>query len=89
MQVDSQYLGELQELTHTKQETIQLDHDATLSQLMVKLTGDYGQDFRLRVDRKNGYAILINGRHFETLKAGQTILQEGDKVVFLPITQGG
>ena len=89
MKVESLYIGELRRLTRLNQETISLNEGSRVIDMIDKLTDAYGNDFRLHLDKENSYVILINGRHYEILDGMQTVLKEGDKVVFMPITMGG
>ncbi len=89
MKVESTYFGVLRDLTRLNQETISLKEGSNLKDLIDKLTETYGRDFHLRVYHKNRYVILINGQNHEVLDGEETILKEGDGVVFLEITMGG
>ena len=89
MKVESTYFGELRELTRLNQETISLKKGANLKDLIDKLTATHGDDFRIRVFHKNRYSILVNGQNHEVLDGENTVLKDGDGVVFLEITMGG
>ncbi len=89
MEVESQYFGELRDIARLGGETISLGESATLAELLEKLTKAYGEAFQERLDRKDGYIILINGQLDEVMDGKDTILKNGDRVVFLPITMGG
>lgn len=66
-----------------------MGESATLAELLEKLTKAYGEAFQERLDRKDGYIILINGQLDEVMDGKDTLLKNGDRVVFLPITMGG
>ena len=89
MKVESLYIGELRKLIRLNQETISLKKGSRLIDMIDKLTDTHGYGFRLQLDKENSYVIMINGRHYETLDGKQTILKDGDQLVFMPITMGG
>ena len=55
---------------------------------MGKFFETYGNYFRLQLDFGNNHVVLINGQLHEIPGGKETILKEGDGVVFLPITVG-
>lgn len=89
MKVKSQYLGKLRDFAGVREETVTIDDGSPLIVFMEKLAETHGDAFGFHQIRKNSYVILVNGIHYETLDAEKTILQEGDTVVFLPVTMGG
>ena len=89
MKVESTYFGELRELTRKNREAITLKKGSDLKVLLDKLTEIYGKDFSLQLYHKSRYTILINGQNHEVLDGEETVLKEGDEVVFLEITMGG
>jgi len=89
MKVESLSIGELRRLPRLNRETISLNEGSRIMDMIDKLIDTYGNGFRLQLDQENSYVILTNGRHYEILDEKQTILKEGDKVAFLPISMGG
>jgi molybdopterin converting factor small subunit len=89
MNVEVTYFGELRELTQGNQESIPLNEGSNLRDLIDNLTATYGHDFHLCLFHKHRYSILINGQNHEVLDGEDTLLKEGDEVVFLEITMGG
>ena len=87
--ITSRYFGELCEVTGLGEETLSIETGSRLIDLITQLTGTYGKEFRLMVDGRDRYVILINGQHYEVLGGKETILKTGDRVVFLPATMGG
>jgi len=87
--IQLRYFGVLREITGLGEETLTLREGSRLIDLINRLTETHGTAFRLQVDHKDSYVILINGQHHEILGGEETILKPGDRVVFLPVTMGG
>ena len=89
MDIQLRYFGVLREITGIGEEILALWEGARLIDLINRLAETYGTAFRLQVDHRDSYVILINGQHHEILGGEETILKAGDRVVFLPVTMGG
>ena len=87
--IQSRYFGVLREITGLGEETLTLRENSRLIDLINHLTETHGTEFRLQVNHRDSYVILINGQHHEILGGEETILKTGDRVVFLPVTMGG
>lgn len=83
------FFGQLRELTEEPRTAVEIKDNATLMDLMEYLVGAYGTAFRNTADDIKGLRILINGREYTLLGGMETLLKEGDTVVFLPPIAGG
>ena len=88
MNVEVLFFGRLRELA-TRQRIISIINGAQLTDLIELLAKEYGDEFRQVVTHLEGLRILINGGEHDLLDGMETPLQDGDVVVFLPITAGG
>ncbi|MBW2065127.1 MAG: MoaD family protein [Deltaproteobacteria bacterium] len=89
MRIETSYFATLRNITGRAREEVNLDDGAKLRDLLEYLFHVHGDKFRNTLDLGNSHLILVNGRHHEILQGMETILKEGDRVVFLPITMGG
>ena len=76
-----------------KEEVIDLERDARLIDLLIKLSEKYGDNFRKAVfDHEDvsklseDVIILINGRSVDDL---ETVLKDGDTISIMPFLSGG
>ena len=76
-----------------KEEVIDLERDARLIDLLIKLSEKYGDNFRKAVfDHEDAsklsedVIILINGRSVDDL---ETVLKDGDTISIMPFLSGG
>ena len=89
MDIESLYFGDLRYITGLARETISIEDGSKIIDLLNKLFETYGKDFRITLDPGSSHIILINGQNHEVLGGNETLLQDGDQIVFLPITMGG
>ena len=88
MNVEVLFFGRLRELA-TRQRVVSMIGGARLSDLIDRLSEEYGDEFRREVNQLEGLRILINGNEYDLLDGMATSLKDGDVVVFLTITAGG
>ena len=89
MSIEVLFFGQLRELTEARRTDVEIKDSASLVDLMEYLVRVYGIAFRDTADSIQGLRILINGREYTILDGMETILKEGDTVVFLPPIAGG
>jgi len=92
MKINIRVFGDLVS-TLGRRQTVELDEGATI----LSLTNRLAEKARLKRQghlgnhKVNGdeLAVLVNGRNIRLLNGLETILHEGDEVVFLPPAAGG
>ena len=89
MNIEVLFFGQLRELTEVPRTTIEIKDHTSLAELMEYLAGTYGTAFQNKADSIQGLRILINGREYTLLGGMDTVLNDGDTVVFLPPIAGG
>ena len=89
MQVEVTYFGKLRQLTRVRQQTYSLDEGSRLSDLVARITQDYGPGFQEEMEQIRDLGIFVRGQHHEVLDGMATALKDGDSVVFLPPIAGG
>jgi len=78
-----------------REEEIETKEDATITDLLVHLSREYGEPFKKAIyepkgtDVKPNYIITVNGYLLNQLKGLETKLKNGDHVTLLPIVSGG
>ena len=96
MKVTVDYLGSVKQTLGLKQpEQMQLEDDVSLVDLLSMLAEKHGDAFKESVyepkdsDLKPYYILSINGVMLNQLNGLETVLKDGDKLIFLPVVTGG
>jgi len=96
LKVMVEYLGYIKQTlgVEQKEQTI-LKNDALVRDLLIALAEKYGEPFRKTVydpkdtDLKPHYILSVNGLLLNQLNGIETKLNDGDRVVFMPVVTGG
>jgi molybdopterin converting factor small subunit len=78
-----------------REDEFELGEGASLSELLNKLAGIYGEAFRREVfelglkDVKTGFVVTVNGVLMGQLRGVDTTLSEGDNVILMTLMSGG
>jgi len=95
LKVRVQYFGYIKNLLNKKEDQIELDEGASLSDLLNKLAGVHGAAFRKDVyepglkDVKMGFSVTVNGVLMGQLGGVDTKLGDGDNVILMSLMSGG
>ena len=96
MKVTVEYLGHIRNLTGNKrQEEIDVEKDASVADLLIKLSKKYGDPFKKAVyesggkDVKSNFMATVNGYLLNQLQGVETRLRNGDHVTLMPVVSGG
>jgi molybdopterin synthase sulfur carrier subunit len=96
VKVTIEYLGHIRDIVGSKRmEEIDVEEDASVADLLVKLSKKYGDAFRKAVyesggkDVKSNFIATVNGYLLNQLKGVGTKLKNGDHVTLMPVVSGG
>jgi len=95
MKIRVHYLGYIKNMLEKKDEELDIREDASLSELLDKLAGLYGQPFKKEVfepglkDLKTGFVATVNGILMGQLNGVRTKLKEGDNIILMSLMSGG
>ena len=95
LKVRAQYLGYIKNMLKKSEDELELSEGASLSDLLNKLAGIYGEAFRKEVyepelkDVKTGFVVTVNGVLMGQLHGVDTKLNEGDNVILMTLMSGG
>jgi len=95
LKVRVRYLGYIGNMLRKREDEFELSEDASLSELLNKLAGIYGEAFRKEVfepgleDVKTGFVVTVNGILMGQLRGVDTRLNEGDNVILMTLMSGG
>ena len=95
MNVRVQYFGYIKNLLNKKEDQIELNEGASLSDLLNKLAGVHGATFRKDVyepglsDVKTGFSVAVNGVFIGLLGGLDAKLADGDTVMLMSLVTGG
>jgi molybdopterin converting factor small subunit len=95
LKVKVRYLGYISNLLRKRDDEFEFSEGASLSELLNKLAGIYGEAFRREVfepgltDVKTGFVVTVNGVLMGQLRGVNTRLSEGDNVILMTLVSGG
>jgi MoaD family protein len=95
LKVRVQYFGYIKNMLNKREEQIELEENASLSDLLNKLAGVHGKAFRKDVyepglkDVKTGFCITVNGVLMGQLGGLDIKLGDGDNVILMSLMSGG
>jgi molybdopterin converting factor small subunit len=95
MKINVHYISLVKSFTKTSQEVVDLKEEASLSDLLDKISAKYGKPLTLEVydptkkEMKPNFVALINGIHMDQLKGINTQLKDSDTVILMALMTGG
>jgi len=95
LKVKVRYLGYIGNMLRKRDDKFEFNEGASLSELLNKLAGIYGEAFRREVfepglkDVKTGFVVTVNGVLMGQLRGVDTKLSEGDNVILMTLMSGG
>jgi molybdopterin converting factor small subunit len=90
-----QYLGLIKNLIGKREDSFELEDDASLSELLNRIAGVYGKPFQKEVyepgqkDVKMGFVATVNGVLIGQLRGVDTQLNNGDNIILMSLMTGG
>jgi molybdopterin converting factor small subunit len=95
LKVRVQYFGYIKNMLKKREDQIELDENASLSDLLNKLAGVHGEAFRKEVyepgmnDVKMGFSVTVNGLLMGQLGGLDAKLADGDNIILMSLMSGG
>lgn len=95
MKVRIHYLGYIKNMLGRKEEEFEFEKGISLSELLSRLAGIYGEPFKKEVfepglkDVKMGFVVTVNGVLIGQLDGVKTKLNEGDNIILMSLMSGG
>ena len=95
MQVKVHYIGLIKSYTNTSQDEFELSKGTLLSELLDKISEDYGKQFIQEVydpvkkEMQSSFVVMVNGVLMDQLKGVNTLLKESDTVILMSLMTGG
>jgi len=95
MKVRVHYLGYIKNMLRRREEELEFEKNASLSELLSRLAGIYGEPFKREVfepglkDVKMGFVVTVNGVLIGQLDGVKTKLNEGDNIILMSLMSGG
>jgi MoaD family protein len=93
--VDVRFLGIFQRLSGKKHIQIQLDDQATVNDVITKISEAFSTEFRDVLidsqldDPRLNALILVGGKEISALDGLETEVKDSDEIVLLPMVHGG
>jgi MoaD family protein len=95
LKVKVQYFGYIQNMVKKREEQFEMGEGASLSDLLDKMAGVYGETFTKEVyepgskDVKTGFCVTVNGVLMGQLGGMDAKLDDGDNVILMSLMSGG
>ncbi len=89
------FLGIFRELSGKSRVTLEFEEAATVRKVVQKLAETFSSRFKETLidpelsDPRPNALILVNGKEIGVLQGLQTVLNDGDEMVLLPVAHGG
>jgi len=94
MVVTVRFVGSFRSITRKTKFTIKLEGSLTLREVIWNMVKEKPALRRVLIDPelekpRSNALMLVNGREISVLNGLETMLKEGDEVVFVPVLHGG
>jgi molybdopterin synthase sulfur carrier subunit len=93
MSVNIKFVGALRQISGKSRIAVNIVDGLSILSLITQISQDNPQMKRNLIDQqedpKPNALILVNGKEISVLDGLETILQDGDEVVFIPVIHGG
>jgi molybdopterin synthase sulfur carrier subunit len=88
------FVGSLRNLSGKSKITIKFENPVPLKEALKKIVAELPALAKTLIDRELGdprpnSLIIVNGKEISVLNGLETILKDGDEVVFVPVLHGG
>jgi len=94
MTITVKFVGSLRHVSGVNELALDRKECSSIKELMIEIAGELPElkrsliDSQLEDPRPNAL-ILVNGREISVLDGLETLLMDGDEVVFVPVVHGG
>lgn len=96
MKVKVAYLGHIKNILGIeREEEIEIREGASVADLLIELSNEYGEPFKKAVYEKAGtdvkpnFMATVNGYLLNQLEGVKTKLKQGDNIIIMPVVSGG
>jgi molybdopterin synthase sulfur carrier subunit len=89
MVVTVKFVGSLRSLAGKGKLAMELGKMASLMEVMKRMAEESSKLKPALANSKAGMLILVNGKEVSVLNGLETMLKDGDEVVFVPVIHGG
>lgn len=88
------FVGSLRNITGRSKVTLNIDGTKTLRELILAIVEKFPEAKRILIDPELGdprpnTLIIVNDKEISVLNGLETIVKNGDEVVFVPVSHGG
>lgn len=87
--VTVKFVGSLRSLAGKNKLALKLGKTALLTEVMKRMAEESPKLKPALANSKAGMLILVNGKEVSVLNGLETMLKDGDEVVFVPVIHGG
>lgn len=89
MAITIKFVGSFRGLAGKSKISMELDDDTTLREATRRITEKLPKLEQVLADSKPNMLVLVNGKEISVLKGLDTLLGNGDEVIFIPVLHGG
>jgi len=93
--VKVKFLGVFRQISGRNQVLVRFERPATVRETIKKLTETFSPEFERAVvdpeldDPRPNALVLVNGKEISALQGLETIVEDGDEFVLVPVSHGG
>lgn len=92
--ISVKFVGSLRNLAGKNKLSLKLEKDAPLREALKKITEKFPEIGKALIDPelndpRPNTLIIVNGKEISVLDGLETLLRDGDDVVFVPVSHGG
>jgi molybdopterin synthase sulfur carrier subunit len=94
MVVTAKFVGAFRSISGKSKFTLKLENSVSLREVVKKIVEELPKLKRILIDPeledpRPNTLILVNGKEVSVLNGLDTVLEDGDEVVFVPVVHGG
>lgn len=94
MKVNIRFVGSFRNITNKSKVTMELNEGAQLKEAIKRIIEEFPKMERVLIDPELGdprpnTLMIVNSREISVLKGLETVLNDGDEVVLIPVSHGG
>ncbi|MEM3616330.1 MAG: MoaD/ThiS family protein [Candidatus Bathyarchaeia archaeon] len=94
MKVNFRFIGSFRNITKKGKITMELNEGVQLKEAIKQIIEEFPKIERALIDPELGdprpnTLIIVNDREISVLRGLETVLKDGDEVVFIPVSHGG
>ena len=95
IEIEVKFLGVFRQFSGRNHVLVKLKEPATVREVIQKLTESFSSEFKRALvdpeleDPRPNALILVNGKEISVLRGLETMVNDGEEIVLVPVSHGG